>query len=75
MLVHSEGTVTTMKSPLIRVFVGDRDRVKVVGTFNRAELVPLSIIEREAVVIKLVREFAGGVRVKLLIRKTPLLDW
>lgn len=62
-LVHSEGTVTTMKSPEMRVLVGDSDRVKVVGTFNRAELEPLSIIEREAAVMRLVRELAGGVRV------------
>lgn len=52
----------------MRVLVGDREIVKLVGTLSRAELVPLSTIAREAAVMRLVSELAGGVRVKLLMR-------
>lgn len=53
----------TIKSPEINVFVGERDRVKDVATFRRAELMPLSMMLMEAAVMKLVWEFEGGVRV------------
>ena len=67
-LVHSEGTVTTMKSPTMRVLVGESESVKVVGWFNLAELIPLSVITKEAAVMRLVCVFTEGVTVTELIR-------
>ena len=70
-MVQVVGTVTTMKSVEMRVLVGDRDSVKDVCWSRRAELIPLSIILREAAVIRLGLKLAGGVRVKVLMAKAP----
>ena len=70
-MVQVLGTVTTIKSVEMRVFVGDIDKVNDVCWSRRAELIPLSRILREAAVMRLGLKLAGGVRVKVLIAKAP----
>ena len=62
-LVHSAGTVTTMKSDVSRVVVGDMEILNWVGWLSCAEVEPVLRMAREAVVMRLGLELIGGVRV------------
>ena len=50
------------------MLVGVMERVNLVGWSNLAEEMPLSTMERVAIVMRLVLLFMGGVRVYVLMR-------